>query len=232
MAVDCLLSSAIPSRIHGSTLSRLGSHSPTRTVALLPQATTLVTTNTLSLSYKPPYPPSASDHEGILALLCAAEHIENDMLLSPSRRGASKRLSVPRSDEDEGEDEEWGQDAESQSPLFMHEDVELKTQSDGGGAKAWRTRGDHMMLQLDGAQDKVEGIDVDNEVTLARTPNRRQDMDDGYNEETECEDWQPTRSRRSRDVERPRSTILDAHHPKGPGKVKKQRSWKRPRIWI
>lgn len=47
------------------------------------------------------------------------------------------------------------------------------------------------MLQMDGAQDEVAGMDVDDEETPARRmPNRRQDMDDGYNEETEYEDWQ------------------------------------------
>lgn len=78
-----------------------------------------------------------------MALLRAAEHIENDMLLSPSPPGASQRLSVPRNDENEREDEEWGQDAQAQSPLFTPEDVDLKTQSDGGerrrGARKART---------------------------------------------------------------------------------------------
>lgn len=105
----------------------------------------------------------------------------------------------------------------------MTEDIDLRTQSEGG-AEPWHTQGEDMMLQLDGAQDIFTGIDVDEEETPAgRIPNRRLDMKDESDEETEYEDWSqrigdvesgPSREADKKpDVERPRSGF-PAHHPK------------------
>lgn len=96
-----------------------------------------------------------------MALLRAVEYIENDKLPSPSPPEISQRLSAPRDDEDEEEDEGWGQDAQARSPLFMPEEIDLKTQSDGGKAEAWRMQDEDMMLQLDGRQDEAGSIIVD-----------------------------------------------------------------------
>lgn len=190
MTADRLLSHAFPSRIHASAVSRLRPRLRIGAMAVSHQATTTATVNTHSSTYISPYAPSASDHDGIMTLLRATKYTENDKLLSPSLPGASQRLSAPRDDDDEEGDEGWGQDAQVRSPLFMPEDIDLNTQSDGGEAEAWRAQGEDIMLQMDGAQDKVAGIDVDEEeASTRRVPNSRLDMDDGYDEETEYEDW-------------------------------------------
>lgn len=187
MTADRLLSHAFPSRIHASALSRLR---PSLRIGAIAVSHTTATVNTHSSTYISPYAPSASDHDGIMALLHSIKYIENDKPLSPSPPGASQRLSAPRDDENEEGDEGWGQDAQVRSPLFMPEDIDLNTQSDGGEAEAWRTQGEDMMLQMDGAQDNVTGIDVDEEeASTRRVLNSRMDMEDGYDEETEYEDW-------------------------------------------
>lgn len=115
--------------------------------------------------------------------------MESDRLPSPSPVGASQWLSAPRDDKDEEEDGEWGQDAQARSPLFMPEDIDLNTQSDGGEAER-RTQVECMVLRLDGAQDEVSDVDMDEEESSARrVPNRRPDKDDEYGEETDYEDW-------------------------------------------
>lgn len=126
-----------------------------------------------------------------MALLRAADYIESDKLPSPSPPRATQRFSAPRDDENEEEDEGWGQDAQARSPLFTPEDIDLKTQSEGGGeAETWHTQGEDVMLQLDGAQDKAAGMDPDKDRTpTGRVSNRILSMDDGSDEETEYEDW-------------------------------------------
>ena len=106
----------------------------------------------------------------------------------------------------------------------MTEDIDLRTQSEGGEAEPWHTQREDMMLQLDGAQDSFTGIDVDEEETpTGRIPDRILDMKDESDEETEYEDWSrrigdvesgPSREADEKpDVERPRSGF-PAHHPK------------------
>lgn len=123
----------------------------------------------------------------------AAEYIENDKLPSPSPPGVSPRLLASRGDEDkdEDEDEEWGQDAQPRSPLFIPEGIDLTTDSGGDEAEERRTQREDLMLQLDGAQDKVPGIEMDEEAppTERVSKRRRLDKNDGYDEETEDEDW-------------------------------------------
>lgn len=177
-AVDRLLSCAVPSRNHVPAVSRLRPYHNTHAVAAPHQASTPATANAHFSSYISPYPPSASDHDGIMALLRAADYIESDKLPSPSPPRATQRFSAPRDDENEEEDEGWGQDAQARSPLFTPEDIDLKTQSED------------VMLQLDGAQDKAAGMDSDKDRTpTGRVSNRILSMDDGSDEETEYEDW-------------------------------------------
>lgn len=168
-----------------------------------------------------------------MALLRAADYIENDKLPSPSPPRISQSFSAPRDDEIEEEDEGWGQDAQARSPLFTPEDIDLKTQSEGGEAETWHTQGEDVMLQLDGAQDKAAGMDLEKDRTpTGRVSKRILNMDDGSDEETEYEDWRRINGAEtgpSRAAAETRITGgLDrqpACHPKGLENVGRRRSW-------